>query len=47
MARSVITRPFRRLIQAELDRFLEKAADILRGKVDHSELRGYVFALIF
>ena len=37
----------RRLTQAELDKFLEKAADILRGNVDHSEFRGYVFALLF
>jgi type I restriction enzyme M protein len=47
MARSVIVRPFRRLTQSELDGFLEKAADILRGNVDHSEFRGYVFALLF
>ncbi len=47
MARSVTVRPFRRLTQAELDSFLEKAADILRGNVDHSEFRGYVFALLF
>lgn len=47
MARSVTVRPFRRLTQAELDTFLEKAADILRGNVDHSEFRGYVFALLF
>lgn len=40
-------RSFRRLTQAELDGFLEKAADILRGNVDHSEFRGYVFALLF
>ncbi len=31
MARSVTVRPFRRLSQAELDSFLEKAADIYRG----------------
>src|SRR2546426_7063486 len=37
----------RRLTKAELDAFLEKAADILRGNVDHSEFRGYVFALLF
>jgi type I restriction-modification system DNA methylase subunit len=37
----------RRLTQAELDAFLEKAADLLRGGVDHSEFRGYVFALLF
>lgn len=40
-------RPQRRLTQAELDAFLEKAADLLRGGVDHSEFRGYVFALLF
>ncbi|TAK28841.1 MAG: SAM-dependent DNA methyltransferase [Chloroflexota bacterium] len=47
MTSSVILRPFRRLTQGELDHFLEKAADILRGNVDHSEFRGYVFALLF
>ncbi len=41
------TRPLHRLTQAELDAFLEKAADLLRGGVDHSEFRGYVFALLF
>src|SRR5262245_26979477 len=41
------TGPQRRLTQAELDSFLEKAADLLRGGVDHSEFRGYVFALLF
>src|SRR5438105_13323339 len=44
---TVKTRPQRRLTQAELDIFLEKAADLLRGGVDHSEFRGYVFALLF
>lgn len=43
----VISIPLRRMTQAELDAFLEKAADILRGNVDHSEFRGYVFALLF
>lgn len=47
MANSVKTRPHRRLTQSELDAFLEKAADMLRGGVDHSEFRGYVFALLF
>src|SRR5437016_4799239 len=47
MANSVKTRPQRRLTQAELDAFLEKAADTLRGGIDHSEFRGYVFALLF
>jgi type I restriction enzyme M protein len=42
-----LNRPSRRLTQAELDSFLDKAADILRGNVDHSEFRGYVFALLF
>jgi len=42
-----ISVPLRRMTQAELDAFLEKAADILRGNVDHSEFRGYVFALLF
>jgi type I restriction enzyme M protein len=42
-----LKRPLRRLTQAELDLFLDKAADILRGNVDHSEFRGYVFALLF
>src|SRR5437870_7726910 len=46
-ARLALDRPRRRLTQAELDGFLEKAADILRGNVDHSEFRGYVFALLF
>lgn len=44
--RIVATRPQRRLTQAELDWFLEKAADLLRGGVDHSEFGGYVFALL-
>jgi len=47
MAKKITTRPLRRMTQAELDSFLEKAADILRGNVDHSEFRGYVFALLF
>lgn len=47
MAKKITTKPFRRLTQPELDSFLEKAADILRGNVDHSEFRGYVFALLF
>ena len=44
---AVKTRPQRRLTQAELDAFLEKAADLLRGGIDHSEFREYVFALLF
>ena len=47
MARTIFTRPLRRLTQAELDQFLDTAANILRGNVDHSEFRGYVFALLF
>ena len=47
MVSAIKTRPVRRMTQAELDGFLEKAADILRGNVDHSEFRGYVFALLF
>jgi type I restriction enzyme M protein len=47
MSEFVKTRPLRRLTQAELDAFFEKAADTLRGGVDHSEFRGYVFALLF
>jgi hypothetical protein len=35
------------MTQAELDRFLGEAADILRGNADHSKFRGYVFALLF
>jgi type I restriction enzyme M protein len=42
-----VSLPLRRMTQTELDAFLEKAADILRGNVDHSEFRGYVFALLF
>src|SRR5258708_31909891 len=45
--RATLRRPVRKLTQSELDNFLEKAADILRGNVDHSEFRGYVFALLF
>ena len=47
LVETVKTRPHRRITQAELDAFLEKAADILRGGVDHSEFRAYVFALLF
>jgi type I restriction enzyme M protein len=46
MNSSVKTRPQRRITQAELDAFLEKAADLLHGGVDHSEFRGYVFAAV-
>lgn len=43
----IVVRSTRRMIQAELENYLEKAADILRGSADHSEFRGYVFALLF
>lgn len=43
----IIVRPTRRMTQAELESYLDKAADILRGNADHSEFRGYVFALLF
>jgi type I restriction enzyme M protein len=45
--RAITAIPLRRMTQAELDAFLEKATDILRGNVDRSEFRGYVFALLF
>jgi type I restriction enzyme M protein len=35
------------MTQSELESYLDKAADILRGNADHSEFRGYVFALLF
>lgn len=40
-------RPTRRMTQGEFENYLDKAADILRGNADHSEFRGYVFALLF
>jgi type I restriction enzyme M protein len=43
----IIVRPTRRMTQGELESYLDKAADILRGNADHSEFRGYVFALLF
>ena len=43
----IILRPTRRMTQSELEAYLEKAANILRGNTDHSEFRGYVFALLF
>lgn len=45
--RNGLALPRRRLTQSELDAFLDKSGDILRGNVDHSEFRGYVFALLF
>lgn len=42
-----VIRPTRRMTQGELEGCLDKAADILRGNADHSEFRGYVFALLF
>lgn len=43
----IVVRPTRRMTQSELESYLDKAADILRGNADHSEFRGYVFALLF
>ncbi len=43
----ILIRPTRRMTQGELESYLEKAADILRGNADHSEFRGYVFGLLF
>lgn len=40
-------RPLRRLTQVELNEFMQNAANKLRGNVDHSEFRGYFFALLF
>lgn len=44
---TIVVRPTRRMTQGELESYLDKAADILRGNADHSEFRGYVFALLF
>jgi len=38
--RPIIVRPARRMTQAELESYLDKTADILRGNADHSEFRG-------
>jgi type I restriction enzyme M protein len=43
----IIIRPTRRMTQGELESYLDHAANILRGNADHSEFRGYVFALLF
>jgi len=47
LASPIIVRPTRRMTQGVLESYLDKAADILRGNADHSEFRGYVFALLF
>jgi len=47
LAEPIVVRPTRRMTQGELESYLDKAADILRGNADHSEFRGYVFALLF
>ena len=36
----IVVRPTRRLTQGELEVYLDKAADILRGNADHFEFRG-------
>ncbi len=43
----IVIRPTRRMTQGELESYLDAAANILRGSADHSEFRGYVFALLF
>ncbi|GAB2612236.1 type I restriction-modification system subunit M [Novilysobacter erysipheiresistens] len=43
----IAIRPTRRMTQGELEGYLDAAANILRGSADHSEFRGYVFALLF
>ncbi len=43
----IVVRPTRRMTQGELESYLDSAANILRGNADHSEFRGYVFALLF
>lgn len=43
----IVIRPTRCMTQGELETYLDKAADILSGNADHSEFRGYVFALLF
>lgn len=43
----IVVRPTRRMTQSELESYLDTAANILRGNADHSEFRGYVFALLF
>ncbi len=43
----IVIRPTRRMTQGELETYLDTAANILRGNADHSEFRGYVFALLF
>lgn len=35
------------MTQRELETYLDTAANILRGNANHSEFRGYVFALLF
>jgi type I restriction enzyme M protein len=47
LASPILIRPTRRMTQGELEGYLDTAANILRGNADHSEFRGYVFALLF
>jgi hypothetical protein len=42
----IVIRPTRRMTQGELETYLDKAADILRGNADHSEFRGYAGAVL-
>lgn len=47
LSQPIVIRPTRRMTQSELESYLDTAANILRGNADHSEFRGYVFALLF
>lgn len=47
LEQEIVVRPTRRMTQSELETYLDTAANILRGNADHSEFRGYVFALLF
>ncbi len=41
----ILVRPTRRMTQAELESYLDTAANILRGSADHSEFRGPIRVL--
>lgn len=47
LGQPIVVRPTRRMTQSELESYLDAAANILRGNADHSEFRGFVFALLF